>query len=371
MRMLSRACFFVFRNERYREHRYRSAIAVVILALIVVLQSGCSLLPKAASSNIGGSRAADLLSENDRLALANIHDVLSQLLEPRVTTVQVGPTISPYEMHMIELMADSGYGIQRVDADQGAAFLSVLRTPAEQVKADSVVNFRVHVGVLGIIRDYDYSDNGRVKPAAAMEIAGSRDTATLDDSLFKLSDTETEKVTRIEYAQANPFADRMPIISLITNDVVLSVTQQATNGASLSALNSGKVEVKNLYFGTSDAFTDLRAKQTRIQSEVVIFPNDSMRLGNAGKEQIEKFLKKFKQNTDMIGLVGCSNGPTSLEIGNEGLALGRSKRVTEELLSLGVARERIIDEGCWSPASAGARFPSRGVVLELLRLPLG
>ena len=369
MNMSLTACFSFARFGRYPAYKYQHVIAIVILALALAMQSGCALLPDTAFPGIDGKTGG--LSKNDRLALDNIHDVMSQLLEPRVTTIQVGPANSPYEMHMIELMADAGYGIQRVDADQGAAFLTVWRTPPKQVKADGVVSFRVHVGLLGLIRDYNFTSNKRIKPATAMRIAGSRDAATLDDSLFKLSDEETNKMTRIKYAQTDPFIDSMPVISLITNDVVRDVTQQATNGATLSALNSGKVEVKNLAFGSPGAFTDLRAKQTRIQREVIIFPNDSMRLGEAGKGQIEKFLKKFRQNTDMIGLVGCSNGPTNLDIGNEGLALGRSKRVTEELMSLGVARERIIDEGCWSPASAGVDFPGRGVVLELLRLPLG
>jgi len=356
--------------ERYPAYKYQHVIGNVILALAVLLQSGCALLADTASPG-SGVQSMDSLSENDRLALGNIHGVLLQLLEPRVTTVQVGPASNPYEMHMIELMADAGYGIQRVDADQGAEFLTVSRTPPERLEADGLVSFRVHVGLLGLVRDYDYTSGSRAKPATAMRIAGSRDVAELDDSLFKLSDKEADKMTRIKYAQTDPFVDSMPVISLITNDVVRDVTQQATNGASLSALNSGKVEVKNLAFGSSGAFADLREKQVRIQREVIIFPNDSLRLGEAGKEQIENFLKKFKQNTDMIGLIGCSNGPTNLVIGNVGLALGRSKRVTEELMSLGVARERIIDEGCWSPASVGASFPGRGVVLELLRLPLG
>ena len=93
-----------------------------------------------------------------------------------------------------------------------------------------------------------------------------------------------------------------------------------------------------------------------------------MVLGSRNKSLIDQLVENVLGEEDIVSLVGCSNGPTALEIGNEGLALGRAKRVTEALLARGVSREKVLDEGCWAPvAEAEDRFPSRGVVLELWR----
>ena len=153
---------------------------------------------------------------------------------------------------------------------------------------------------------------------------------------------------------------------------VFSVAREAAGGSrtrspSVAAVNSGRLEVANLFYDDGGAFGALRDSFETAERLTVIFPNDSMRLGAEGKRQIERFVEGYREESDMIGLIGCSNGPTALAIGNEGLALGRSRRVSEELLALGVPRDRLIDEGCWSPVGAGGRFPSRGVVVELLR----
>ena len=163
----------------------------------------------------------------------------------------------------------------------------------------------------------------------------------------------------------------LPLISLVTEDVVRGVTARATRSrgrsvATRSAVNSNRVEVANLFFGRS-AFDALRADREPVARDVVLFGDDSLRLGPDGKRQIARFVEDYRPDTDLIGLVGCSNGPTKLAIGNEGLALGRSARVTDELVALGVERSRILDEGCWAGRSAKGRFPSRGVVIELLR----
>jgi len=98
-----------------------------------------------------------------------------------------------------------------------------------------------------------------------------------------------------------------------------------------------------------------------------VFGNDSMVLGSTNKSLIDQFVDNEIREGDVVSLIGCSNGPTSLEIGNEGLALGRAQRVTEALTSRGVPRENVLDEGCWAPVSAQDRFPNRGVVMELWR----
>jgi len=105
----------------------------------------------------------------------------------------------------------------------------------------------------------------------------------------------------------------------------------------------------------------------KLERQTIIFPNDSFFLGTEGKLAVRKLVKRFSVSTDVLGIVGCSNGKTSLDIGNEGLAMGRANRVSEELLVNGVPSDRVFDEGCWSSTSDTNGFPSRGVVIDLWR----
>ena len=208
-----------------------------------------------------------------------------------------------------------------------------------------------------------------------LELGGTRTGVALDDAT-RLPGTAPGS-SGVVFAAAPPSFGPAPIISLVTDDVVRGVTARATRGrggsrsgarpaATRRGINSARVEVNNLFFGAS-AFDALRTEREAVATDTIVFGDDSMRLGPDGKRQVARFVDGYDPASDMIALVGCSNGPTRLAIGNEGLALGRSARVTEELVALGVERSRILDEGCWAGSSANGRFPGRGVLIELLR----
>jgi len=78
-------------------------------------------------------------------------------------------------------------------------------------------------------------------------------------------------------------------------------------------------------------------------------------------------LQRFSTNTDLVGIVGCSNGATNLAKGNEGLALGRAQGIAEEFYTAGLKRDKVFNEGCWSPKAGAPGFPDRGVVIDLWR----
>ena len=113
--------------------------------------------------------------------------------------------------------------------------------------------------------------------------------------------------------------------------------------------------------GTSN-YSALLDDYGNVDELILMFPNDSLTLGDDNKRLIREALERFDPNSDMFSIVGCSLGPTRLENGNQALALGRANRVKEELLFAGVPNERILDEGCWA-GEATTKFPSRGVVL--------
>lgn len=350
---------------------------LVPMLLISLALGGCAHWPSGADDRAAGNVAANgvqqarVVGDFDKAVLASLADALAQIRPPQRTTLQTRNNPDAYYDFLVGGLSQKGYGIQRVSADQGAHFLELERTPEIGSSDGDLVTYSLSVGAIELRRDFLVAPNARYRPMGALKVSGTRASMTIDDSQFQMSDEVRDHVSRVEYTAMSEAMDAMPIISLITDDVVAgiarSATGQSSGNTSLQALNSSKVEVSNLFFGSASAFGDLRNKMTKVTRQVVVFPNDSLRLGRSGKTQILIFLQQFQQGSDMIGLIGCSNGRTKLAIGNEGLALGRSERVTEELLSLGVPRDAILDEGCWAPRSAGERFPSRGVVMELLR----
>ena len=357
--------------------------------------AGCALTPPSgdavrtgASADAPALRGAPDPVRAAAPAVADLVAALGQLREPRLTTIQVGPNDDPTVDALVGALADAGYGIQRVAADQGANFLDwtfgpagaeASPTPAAPGVASAPVpgtdarrRARLRVGALSLSRDYlPGGARGALVAASPLEIGGTRTAVALDDAA-RLPGTPAEH-SRVVFAAGAPELGATPIISLVTEDVVRGVAARATRAAARGrppatrqAINSNRVEVSNLFFGSS-AFGALRADMMPVATDTILFGDDSMRLGADGKRQIARFIEDYRAEGDMIGLVGCSNGPTKLAIGNEGLALGRSARVTDELVALGVERSRILDEGCWAGRSATGRFPSRGVVIELLR----
>jgi len=348
--------------------------AVLSLAVLLVL-SGCSapnvkraevLDPVKTDAQIEAQTVANKRLQEDLVAKDLIF-VYRQLTQPTTTTVQLANSDDSFQTLLLNELIVEGYGIQQVDADQGANFLSYKRQADSA--GDQIENtYSLTIGDIELMRSYVVRENGGLFPVSAMTLAGSRIPAKIDRSLFKRLGNTTVAVDNIKFTSAAAVdTSGIPTISLITSDVVSGVTSRAVGGPSTQALNSSKVEVGNLFYGESTNFGSALSGFKRTSRDIVPFGDDELRLGKLGKRMVIAILNSYDEHTDRISVVGCSNGATQYKGGNEGLALGRAARVTEEFLSHGVARDRIFDEGCWAPISAGDRFPSRGVVVELWR----
>lgn len=300
--------------------------------------------------------------------LNDLVPVIAQIYDPIDTTVQINrDSRDPLLAHFIDHLTSEGFGIQRVSADQGANFVSYSRT-SRNVDGKNLTRFSVQIGAVSVERDYASKGKNKIAPASKVRLSGTRAPVTKNDrSSAALLITDTS-LTGVQYVASLGLDDQSPIISLIAPNVVNRIAPvSTTQGPSLQALNSGKVEVNNLFYGNESTFSSVLDNYNKVERQVIVFGNDSMILGDTNKALIDQFVETHMRQGDVISLVGCSNGPTALAIGNEGLALGRAKRVTEALQSRGIARANILDEGCWAPVKAGDRFPSRAVVMELWR----
>jgi len=311
-----------------------------------------------------GAGEAQAPGTAESVMLDDLARALEQLRTPRITTVQLSRGAEPLAEAFVSRLAEAGYGVQRVDADQGAHHVSLERRALESASGSPLVRLELEVGTVTLARSYRVAGEA-VQPASALAVGGTRREVGVDDTRFRA--TTDAELARVEYVGDVDALEQTPLISLITDEVVHGVAREASGAPSHAAVNSGRVEVTNLFHGDSGAFGALRETLELADRAIIVFANDSMRLGSDGKRLVERFAEGFREDSDMIGLIGCSNGKTALDIGNEGLALGRSRRVAEALVVLGIPPEAIIDEGCWAPVGAGDRFPSRGVVIEILR----
>ncbi len=303
----------------------------------------------------------------DRTMMLDMASVASQVFNPVGTTLQVNrANQDPVLQHFIDLMVQQGFGVQRVSADQGAHYVSYSRDESEQTNGPQV-RMSIAIGAVTIVRDYQITRSNVVAPISRVKLAGTRVPVNVNDEPSGRKEVIDASLSQAEYVASLSLDEQSPVISLITPDLVNRVASTTARGPSLQALNSNRIEVNNLFYGGESTFASILDGYQQIERQVIVFGNDSMVLGDTNKLLLDAFVDQRLRPNDVVSLVGCSNGPTVLDIGNEGLALGRAKRVTEALLARGVSRDRVLDEGCWAPVNASERFPSRGVVLELWR----
>ncbi|MFT6307646.1 MAG: hypothetical protein ACJA0Z_002815 [Halioglobus sp.] len=304
----------------------------------------------------------------DQTIVEDLANVIAQIYDPLTTTLQINATKSDRTLnHFAAVLAMKGFGIQRVSADQGSNYMSYSKTEYN-LDDSSNVNFAVAVGAVSVTRKYQLLTNNVVAPASTVRLAGTRAPVTINDTASSRKQVKDPSFSKAQYVASLSLDEQTPIISLITPEIVRNIAAQSSDGPSLRALNSSKIEVNNLFYANQSTFSSVLDDRSKIYKYVVVFGNDSMVLGDSNKSLIDQLVENVLIDDDIVSLVGCSNGPTSLGIGNEGLALGRASRVTEALMARGVPRDNVLDEGCWAPvAEEEDRFPSRGVVLELWR----
>ncbi|PID62317.1 MAG: hypothetical protein CSB44_04285 [Gammaproteobacteria bacterium] len=302
-----------------------------------------------------------------RVMVKDMSSIITQLYDPITTTFQVSEQLQDnLSNQMNRELAVAGYGIQRVVADQGANFV---RTSLRASDVENIRTMRVRLGSVVINRDYEI-DGETVIPRSPYRIGGTLDEVVVDTSTLANKLIEDESAASVERIAHLDLDEPTPVISLVTPDVVNRIADENTAKASpLQELDTDSAEVPNLFYSNKRSFGSILDELEQVHSQVIVFGNDSMALGNTNKQLIDALVNDIMQPDDFISLVGCSNGPTALKIGNEGLAIGRAQRVTEALVARGVPRDNIYNEGCWAPVSAGERFPGRGVVIELWRDP--
>lgn len=303
---------------------------------------GCVTSPDRFNAN----RVNKSIDENDyALVSKNLVSVMAQLehTKPLTTTFQMSIPSTPFGNAVFKEIEAQGYGIQLVSGDLGNTFL---RYKAEISQSESGYKNSYSLDVSGTSIEREYITEGRhIMPSSAVTVKGTHaDDLVLDDGLFEYPpDANISHVVIIE--------DETPeIIFYASSNTEPTIQTQAS-------------DLRNVFDMKQSNFKSVFAKYNDVEKQILVFGNDSLVLGPQNKNKIRSLSSRINPDTDIVSVIGCSHGRTSIENGNQILAEGRTQRVKESLLYSGVSAEIILDEACWASKYWDEEAPRRGVMV--------
>ncbi|MFK8083082.1 MAG: hypothetical protein AB8B97_22605 [Granulosicoccus sp.] len=276
-----------------------------------------------------------------------------QSLPPADTTVSMRQADSgdAFTQAMLDALQQVGYGIRWVNTEGSVSLFQYRVAQSDAAAAARHKTYELAVGSVEMRRDY-LSDGQRVQPLTPLYVRGADAS-----SIVPHDDIFAQSALRLP-AAASPLD---PVI----NRGVSRTLPSLNTARSLSVADLPQVE--NVFELGLSNFADTLADRTVVARQILVFGNDSLRLGDHNKKLVEQMVQRFNPQSDVFSVIGCSMGPTRIAGGNAALALGRAGRVVEALRFAGVDDGRILDEGCWAGGGELDDLPSRGVVLTLNR----
>ncbi len=374
---------------------------IITSFLTCLILTGCTLIaaPKTGPVDLDASNA--LIAQDFVNVLVQIDQLPASSTTLSIPAAQLSN--DRFVAALKEWLSLAGYAIRTGPGVPGEQFVSYSVSYDEDPGNGPISTYTVSVGPVSVRRSYLGLYDGHVRPLASMQVKGT-DASTLrvSDDLFKAvrppppDSQSSEIVVQSEPAKplVMPQLTATPVVAgqaRVTDSTgmngqvdtqqqsLLDIVAPATS--SLASLDSdplsGRRQVtlselsqaptRNFRELGQSNFADVFGSLTMVMESSLLFDNDSLRLGRANKDRVRQFVSKFNPQSDVFSVIGCSNGATSLAMGQEGLALGRAERVKQELLYAGVPSKNILEEGCWAGEYYDEKMPRRGVVLSLKR----
>lgn len=339
--------------------RYRPISMRLGLAFTVVSLSACSMIGQKMPWSEPDSVDYALISEN-------LVDLLAQYprLDPRMAVVQVSAPDNRLEETVHEQMRSRGYKIEKTGESDDGMLVEASIQPSDAGTANSAPLYVLSAGSMTVQRSYTVVD-GQTQPAGPIVVRGADEKPLMlnDAQLFPNSNSVYSSVQFLPAAETKPVAIEEPVVAMPEIAAAIPIPVQVGSLEQYSSTFDSNLFDK----GGQSNFSDLFAEYQEVDSNVLVFPNDSLQLGDINKQIIEQYVEKMDPSTDVLSVIGCSHGDTAIENnGNALLAIGRANRVKEAFMFSGISHDLIVEEGCWAPMVFEG-LPSRGVVLKLKR----
>ena len=300
------------------------------------------------------------------------------------------PITQRFYQAVIALLEERGIALQQVSHDQGAYTLAarVSQVPNDDSTfpvTDMSGIYELSVGPLTLTRAYrQQGDVATADAVFAVEVvtaSGGGVTREIAEQAVQLASTDAAldlhhiSVVSEGVRQFLPGSTVLPRSRYAVAPVVLSL-----DGARQSivddmpertAVNTFKLNINNLYYTNESNFVDVldgyQPDTGPASQQTLVFSDTRMVLSDQHHAQLVTLLSEFDPSTDVITLLGSSTEPTDYPDGNRGLAMGRSAQVVDYLLTAGVSRTRIYEEGCWAGHALNERYPRSAVIARIHR----
>ncbi len=384
----------------------RNLSKIGVCLFVALTLYGCSATPN--SSEAVAANTGLNSQKFNQLVSRDVASVLRQIdsLSPDTTTLGLSrDTVQEDEFAAAldrELQAN-GYAMRSSGSSFNAlpVSYSFSNVSANQRNSSDVIAqvVTVNVGDVAVRRSYAMDTDNNVRPLGEMSVRGA-DASRLvnDDDIF----------TPIDGRNSNKPKKRPPLPQLVADvqktqtNQAQAIVSQSTNGPAQNSSFTGELNEPNALAlqlpktstpkSLANSSVNSSANVPRpsvnpnnirstlisnfeselvdtliVKEKVLTFANDSIRMGSNNKAQVAALLQGFNPDSDVVSIIGCSHGNTSVVGGQEALALGRAERVRDELLFSGIPDKNILAEGCWAGEHFDGGMPRRGVVISLRR----
>ena len=380
-------------------------LKLLCLGMLLAALSACSILPR--NNEPIGDDQSELVARDLSGALA-----LLRGYSPRNTMLQLRPAKTRFGRSLEQALRAQGYGLQNIPDNDTGPMLVTYQVESFENAAGQSVGYRLRAGSVELAREYEIQ-GGRVFPMTGLSVKGVEIASEpYDQSIFdrnRAASQEQEQEEPERQSDERLLPNRQPLsknksaasvltsrtrslrervfgkseevpavpaslTSSFTSDVLVeaepvaeweSIGEPDTKQRSKPSAGAPLIKRNVLEIGQSN-FASVTQDYEELSTNVLVFANDSLRLGAQNKAMIGALAEQFDPSSDLLALMGCSNGPSARTNGNEHLAIGRANRVKEELILVNVSTENILDEGCWAP-TAQEDLPARGVIVRVLR----
>lgn len=345
----------MIRNVITREYALRRTAKLLVVGIAALAVSACGSI----GSKMPWSAEPD---SSDYAAISsNLVDALSQYtrLNPSLATVQVTPPSSRFESQIQQEMIGRGYNLEQVKAKSASESENIVKARI-QASGDAPL-YTLSIGDLSVERSFTTVGDITL-PSSEMTIRGGNERSV------NLNDAELFSGADPSLSVVNFRADTVQVAKTSDSDAQVIEEPAGPGTVAVNTEDPKPAPVKwNMYDTLQSNYVALFDEYEDVDRSILVFPNDSLRLGDGNKQIIDDYVAKMDPETDVLSVIGCSHGTSDLDNGNSLLALGRANRVKEAFLFSGVEHEHVMDEGCWAPQAFDEVMPRRGVVLTLKR----
>jgi len=336
--------------------------AILLLICAFIFISGCAGTGSGNSSGIVKRyKAVDVSHSHEEKITTDLVAAMIQLpaAAPFYTTVQFSEPSNSLGKLLLEAMSASGYGIQMVDADQGANYVTY-RASRNGAVNDGSVDYSVKINDLEISRKYSIRDN-QIFPISELIISGTKPSRIIvSNTVFSYQSGAKVFPSGVTFLGKDG-----RVISTEIRPVTSSKSDTGYADAYLAAqaLLIAKASTFTLARLASESFSSYRAENFRtIKHLRMKFRRKNLEMGIPNKKALQNLVDDFNPSEHMFLITGCSHGKSMIWDGTESLALSRSQRVKEELLLHGISGDRIREESCFQTEYGKELLPNAVIV---------